>query len=302
MRVKEESAKVGLKLNIKKTKIMASGPLTSWQIDGEEMEVVTDFIFLGSKITTDGNCSQEIKRRMLLGRKAMANLDTILKSRDITLPTKVHIVKAMVFPIAIAPSVPLSAGINFVHFEESEITELAGIEIHELVAQVSKGSVEVEKVTYTETDKTKLLMGTLTHSLWLHNLTSNFILQIRIIKIRIPNQHHYPPASPPEAVQLAPRRWLNLQEYQSKKLMADHGVTVQRFFVADTANDALEAAKRLMVAVPLVRFSIHHLERDLASTAGHQIVGQCTGYTKLEVHLVSQNRLRTMSGNDERGI
>ncbi|KAF7249083.1 Craniofacial development protein 2 [Varanus komodoensis] len=100
MRVKEESAKVGLKLNMKKTKIMASGPLTSWQIDGEEMEVVTDFIFLGSKITAGGVCSQEIKRRFLLGRKAMANLDSILKSRDITLPTKVHIVKAMVFPVA----------------------------------------------------------------------------------------------------------------------------------------------------------------------------------------------------------
>ncbi|KAF7249398.1 putative uncharacterized transposon-derived protein F52C9.6 [Varanus komodoensis] len=100
MRVKEESAKVGLKLNIKKTKIMASGPLTSWQIDGEEMEVVTDFIFLGFKITTDGDCSQEMKRRLLLGRKVMANLDSILKSRDITLPTKVHIVKAMVFPVA----------------------------------------------------------------------------------------------------------------------------------------------------------------------------------------------------------
>ncbi|KAF7245151.1 3-ketodihydrosphingosine reductase [Varanus komodoensis] len=100
MWVKEESAKVGLKLNIKKTKIMASGPLTSWQIDGEEMEVVTDFIFLGSKITTDRDCSQEIKRRLLLGRKATANLDSILKSRDITLPTKVRIVKAMVFPVA----------------------------------------------------------------------------------------------------------------------------------------------------------------------------------------------------------
>ncbi|KAF7247766.1 Adenylate cyclase type 1 [Varanus komodoensis] len=100
MRVKEESAKVGLKLNIKKTKIMASGPLTSWQIDGEEMEEVTDFIFLGSKITADGDCSQEIKRHLLLGRKAMANLDSILKSRDITLPTKVCIVKAMVFPVA----------------------------------------------------------------------------------------------------------------------------------------------------------------------------------------------------------
>ncbi|KAF7251688.1 Craniofacial development protein 2 [Varanus komodoensis] len=100
MWVKEKSAKVGLKLNIKKTKIMASGPLTSWQIDGEEMEVVTDFIFLGSKITADGDCSQEIKRCLLLGRKAMANLDSILKSRDITLPTKVRIVKAMVFPVA----------------------------------------------------------------------------------------------------------------------------------------------------------------------------------------------------------
>ncbi|KAF7248091.1 Rho guanine nucleotide exchange factor 5 [Varanus komodoensis] len=100
MRVKEESAKVGLKLNIKKTKIMASDPLTSWQIDGEEMEVVTDFIFLGSKIAADGDCSQEFKRRLLLGRKAMANLDSILKSRDITLPTKVRIVKAMVFPVA----------------------------------------------------------------------------------------------------------------------------------------------------------------------------------------------------------
>ncbi|KAF7242588.1 putative uncharacterized transposon-derived protein F52C9.6 [Varanus komodoensis] len=100
MWVKEESAKVGLKLNIKKTKIMTSGPLTSRQIDREEMEVVTDFIFLGSKITADGDCSQEIKRYLLLGRKAMANLDSILKSRDITLPTKVHIVKAMVFPVA----------------------------------------------------------------------------------------------------------------------------------------------------------------------------------------------------------
>ncbi|KAF7235367.1 hypothetical protein EYD10_17803 [Varanus komodoensis] len=100
MWVEEESAKVALNLNIKKTKIMASGPLTSWQIDGEEMEVVTDFIFLGSKITADRDCSQEIKRRLLLGRKAMANLDSILKSRDITLPTKVRIVKAMVFPVA----------------------------------------------------------------------------------------------------------------------------------------------------------------------------------------------------------
>ncbi|KAF7244019.1 Retrovirus-related Pol polyprotein from type-2 retrotransposable element R2DM [Varanus komodoensis] len=93
MRVKEESAKVGLKLNIKKTKIMASGPLTSWHIDGKEMEVVTDFIFLGSKITADGDCSQEIKRCLFLGRKGMANLDSILKSRGITLPAKVRIVR-----------------------------------------------------------------------------------------------------------------------------------------------------------------------------------------------------------------
>ena len=94
MKVKEESEKVGLKLNIQKTKIMASGPITSWQIDGE---TVTDFIFLGSKITADGDCSHKIKRRLLLGRKAMTNLDSILKSRDITLPIKVHLVKAMVF-------------------------------------------------------------------------------------------------------------------------------------------------------------------------------------------------------------
>ena len=98
MKVKEESEKVGLKLYIQKTKIMASGPITSWQIDGETMETVT-FIFLGSKITADGDCSHEIKRHLLLGRKVMTNLDSILKSRDITLPTKVHIVKAMVFPI-----------------------------------------------------------------------------------------------------------------------------------------------------------------------------------------------------------
>ena len=96
MRVKEESEKVGLKLNIQKTKIMAFSPITSWQIDGETM---TDFIFLGSKITADGDCSHEIKRHLLLGRKAMTNLDSILKSRDITLPTKVCLVKAMVFPI-----------------------------------------------------------------------------------------------------------------------------------------------------------------------------------------------------------
>ena len=97
--VKEESEKVGIKLNIQKTKIMASGPITSWQIDGETMEIVTDFIFGGSKITADGDCSHEIKRCLLLGRKAMTNLDSILKSRDITLPTKVHPVKTMVFPV-----------------------------------------------------------------------------------------------------------------------------------------------------------------------------------------------------------
>ena len=99
MKVKEESEKVGLKFNIQKAKIMATGPITSWQIDGETMETVTDFIFLGSKITVDGDCSHEIKRRLLLGRKAVTNLDSILKSRDITLPTKVHLVKAMIFPV-----------------------------------------------------------------------------------------------------------------------------------------------------------------------------------------------------------
>ena len=99
MKVKEESEKVGLKLNIQKTKIMVSCPITTWQIDGETMEIVTDFIFLGSKITADGDQSHEIKRCLLLGRKAMTNLDSILKSRDITLPTKVHVVKAMVFPV-----------------------------------------------------------------------------------------------------------------------------------------------------------------------------------------------------------
>ena len=99
MKVKEESEKVGLKLNIQKTKIMASGPITSWQIDGETVETVADFIFLGSKITADGDCSYEIKRHLLLGRKVMTNLDSILKSRDITLPTKLHLVKAMVFPV-----------------------------------------------------------------------------------------------------------------------------------------------------------------------------------------------------------
>ena len=99
MKVKEESEKVGLKLNIQKTKIMSSSPITSWQIDGETMETMRDFIFLGSKITADGDCSHEIKRCLLLGRKAMTNLDSVLKSRDITLPTKVHLVKAMVFPV-----------------------------------------------------------------------------------------------------------------------------------------------------------------------------------------------------------
>ena len=99
MKVKEESEKVGLKLNIQKTKIMASGPITSWQIDGETMETETDFIFLGSKITADGDCSHEIKRCLLLGRKAMSNLDSILKSRDTILPTKVGLAKAMVFPV-----------------------------------------------------------------------------------------------------------------------------------------------------------------------------------------------------------
>ena len=99
MKVKEESEKVALKLNIQKTKIMASGPITSWQIDGETVETVTDFIFLGSKITAGGDGSHEIKRNLLLGRKVMTNLDSIFKSRDITLPTKVCIVKAMVFPV-----------------------------------------------------------------------------------------------------------------------------------------------------------------------------------------------------------
>ena len=99
MKVKEESKKVGLKLNFEKTKTMASSPITSWQIDGQTMEIVTDFIFLGSKITADGDCSHEIKRHLLLGRKAMTNLDSILKSRGTSLPTKVHLVKAMVFPV-----------------------------------------------------------------------------------------------------------------------------------------------------------------------------------------------------------
>ena len=99
LKVKEESEKVGLKLNIQKTKIMASSPITSWQIDGETVETMTDFIFLGFKITVDGDCSHEIKRCLLLGRKVMSNLDSVLKSTDITLPTKVHLVKAMVFPV-----------------------------------------------------------------------------------------------------------------------------------------------------------------------------------------------------------
>ena len=99
MKVKEESEKVGLKLNIQKTKIMASGSITSWKIDGESIETMTNFIFLGSKITPDNDCSHEVKRRLLLGRKVMTNLDSILKSRDITFPTKVHPVKAMVFPV-----------------------------------------------------------------------------------------------------------------------------------------------------------------------------------------------------------
>ena len=99
MKVKEESEKVGLKLNMQKTKIMASGPITSWEIDGETVETVRDFIFWGSKISADGDCSHEIKRRLLLGRKVMTNLDCVLKSRDITLPTKVYLVKAMIFPV-----------------------------------------------------------------------------------------------------------------------------------------------------------------------------------------------------------
>ena len=99
MKVKEESVKVGLKLNVQKTKIMVSGPITSWEIDGETVEMVSDFIFWGSRIAADGDCSHEIKRRLLLGRKVMSNLDSIFKSRDIALPTKVRLVKAMVFPV-----------------------------------------------------------------------------------------------------------------------------------------------------------------------------------------------------------
>ena len=112
MKVKEESEKSGLKLNIKKTKIMASGPITSWQIDGETMETVIDFLFLGSKITADGDCSHEIKRCLLLGRKAMTNLNSIVKSRDITLPTKVHLVKAMVFPAVMYGCMGVRVGLS----------------------------------------------------------------------------------------------------------------------------------------------------------------------------------------------
>ena len=99
MRVKEESERASLKLNIKKTKIMASGSITSWQIEGEKVEAVTDFLFLGSKITADGNCGHEIRRHMLIGRNVMTNLDSVLKSRDMTLPTKIHVVETMVFPV-----------------------------------------------------------------------------------------------------------------------------------------------------------------------------------------------------------
>ena len=101
MKLKEKSEKVGLKFNIQKTKTMASGPITSWEVDGETVETVSDFIFMGSKITGDGDCNHEIKRRLLLGRNVMTNLDSIFKSRDITLPTKVHLVKTMVFPVVI---------------------------------------------------------------------------------------------------------------------------------------------------------------------------------------------------------
>ena len=112
MKVKEESEKSGLKLNIQKTKIMASGPITSWQIYGETMETVIDFLFLGSKITADGDCSHEIKRCLLLGRKAMTNLNSIVKSRDITLPTKVHLVKAMVFPAVMYGCMGVRVGLS----------------------------------------------------------------------------------------------------------------------------------------------------------------------------------------------
>ena len=122
MKVKEESEKAGLKFNIQKMKIMASGPTTSWQIDGETVETMRDFIFLGSKITADGDCSHEIKRHLLLGRKAMTNLDIILKSRDITLPTKVHLVKAMVFPVVMYGCERWT--IKKVEFQRTDVYEL----------------------------------------------------------------------------------------------------------------------------------------------------------------------------------
>ena len=112
MKVKQESEKLGLKLNIQKTKIMVSGPIISWQIDGETVETVSDFIFLDSKINADGDCSHEIKRCLLLGRKVMTNLDSILKSRDITLPTKVHLVQAMVFPVVMYGCASLNCGVG----------------------------------------------------------------------------------------------------------------------------------------------------------------------------------------------
>ena len=115
MKVREESEKVGFKLNIQKTKILASGPITSWQIDGETVETVSDFIFLGSKTTADGDCSHEIKRCLLLGRKVMTNLDSIFKSRDITLPTKVRLVKAKVFPVVMNPMLFHSRLFGFQH-------------------------------------------------------------------------------------------------------------------------------------------------------------------------------------------
>ena len=122
MKVKKESEKAGLKLNIQKMKIMAPGPITSWQIDGETVETVAEFIFLGSKIIVDGDCSHEIKRHLLLGRKAMTNLDIILKSRDITLPTKVHLVKAMVFPVVMYGCERWT--IKKVEFQRTDVYEL----------------------------------------------------------------------------------------------------------------------------------------------------------------------------------
>ena len=122
MKVKEESEKVGLKLNIQKTKIMASCPITSWKTDGETVETVSDFIFWGSKITADGDCSHEIKRRLLLGRKVLTNLDSIFKSRDITLPTKVHLVKAMIFPVVM--NVCESWTVKKVEYQRIDVFEL----------------------------------------------------------------------------------------------------------------------------------------------------------------------------------